>query len=443
MFCRELIKCYPYLPRLLHNACFVHIVRQYTTRAATSSAHVNQVEDQSNAEAKIRIFDAHFLRDACSCSLCVGTSTGQKSFSTAHLSPLTKISNVESNSNFKQESFKVTWKPDGHISTYSEKFLNRYETPAQIYQARWKFDREPVYWNRQTLKQSLVTKTFDEYMNDDKHFKDLLMSLYSNGLAFIKDVPEGEKHNGEIAVEKIAKRIGYIKETFYGRSWNVVSGDQAKNIAYTSVVLPLHMDLLYYESPPGIQLLHCIVNNAEGGESVYVDSFRAAYLILQRDPAAFDILTKFPITFQYCNDGQHYTYTRPLIDIDQNYSKFDHAMPEQLIKNVNYSPPFQAPFEHGIWSSEAATDDLELSKFLHAFRQFEKILNDPVEQYEEKFKPGICALFMNRRVLHSRREFNFPNRSQSAEKYRWLKGTYLDIDSFYSKLRIISGRCGL
>ena len=30
------------------------------------------------------------------------------------------------------------------------------------------------------------------------------------------------------------------------------------NVAYSSVQLDLHMDLVYFESPPGLQLLHCL-----------------------------------------------------------------------------------------------------------------------------------------------------------------------------------------
>ena len=30
------------------------------------------------------------------------------------------------------------------------------------------------------------------------------------------------------------------------------------NIAYSGVKLIPHMDLVYYESPPGLQLLHCL-----------------------------------------------------------------------------------------------------------------------------------------------------------------------------------------
>ena len=36
------------------------------------------------------------------------------------------------------------------------------------------------------------------------------------------------------------------------------SDENPINIAYSNVKLDFHMDLVYYESPPGLQLLHCI-----------------------------------------------------------------------------------------------------------------------------------------------------------------------------------------
>ena len=44
----------------------------------------------------------------------------------------------------------------------------------------------------------------------------------------------------------------------------------AINIAYTGEPLASHMDLCYYESPPGLQLLHCLAfdGGVEGGETL-------------------------------------------------------------------------------------------------------------------------------------------------------------------------------
>jgi len=42
------------------------------------------------------------------------------------------------------------------------------------------------------------------------------------------------------------------------QSFDVKSVPSPINIAYSNVALGLHMDLMYYESPPGLQLLHCV-----------------------------------------------------------------------------------------------------------------------------------------------------------------------------------------
>ena len=70
------------------------------------------------------------------------------------------------------------------------------------------------------------------------------------------------------AVETLARVISYpivccptmlchdffvmvVQETIYGKDFTVVSTEGAINIAYTSLHLELHHDLVYLESPPG------------------------------------------------------------------------------------------------------------------------------------------------------------------------------------------------
>ena len=45
---------------------------------------------------------------------------------------------------------------------------------------------------------------------------------------------------------------------FLHQSFYVEAKEDAINVAYTSDALELHMDLVYYQSPPGLQLLHCL-----------------------------------------------------------------------------------------------------------------------------------------------------------------------------------------
>ena len=45
----------------------------------------------------------------------------------------------------------------------------------------------------------------------------------------------------------------YMIQTF-----DVISTPKPINVAYSTVGLDFHMDLMYYESPPGLQFLHCL-----------------------------------------------------------------------------------------------------------------------------------------------------------------------------------------
>ena len=62
-------------------------------------------------------------------------------------------------------------------------------------------------------------------------------------------------------------------ETIYGMEFEVKSEKKAINVAYTPMELTLHQDLAYYESPPGIQLLHALTfdKSVKGGSSTFLD----------------------------------------------------------------------------------------------------------------------------------------------------------------------------
>lgn len=185
------------------------------------------------------------------------------------------------------------------------------------------------------------------------------------------------------------------------------------------------MDLLYFESPPGLQFLHSIKNSTTGGESVFADSFRAATMIRMNTPGLFRILTTFPVTFHYQNNGHHYHFTRPTIVLDE-YSHLE----EKRISHINWAPPFQAPFEIDIGSNPRS----QFRQFLVAAKEFAANIDNPEAKFEHRLNAGECVVFCNRRVLHSRRGFD----SSSGE--RLLKGAYVDIDAFYSKFRTLSHR---
>ena len=74
--------------------------------------------------------------------------------------------------------------------------------------------KNQVLWNKHPLP-SLPDYDYDAYMNDDAALQKLLDQLRVDGLAFVTNVP-----GTEAAASDIAKRIGPVKESFYGYVWD-------------------------------------------------------------------------------------------------------------------------------------------------------------------------------------------------------------------------------
>lgn len=366
-----------------------------------------------------------FLRDSCKSKECVDPQTGQKLFTTGSIADLRLELFPEIVEDDNGPSMVLKWVNGGktHRSVYSYDFLQRYSNMRGAVDAD--IDNSKTYWNLSLLGN--IDVDYQLYMNDDRAFYRALQNLNRYGLALVKNCPEETQKDNWI-VSKIARRIGYIKHTFYGELFDVQSKLDAENIAYTNLFLPLHMDLLYYESPPGLQLLHLISNsNIKGGENIFADSFHALALISETDPTAYHALQKIPLTYHFHNEEHHYRCQRPLIVEDESYTQLNG---KQIIKECNYSPPFQLPFD----SSDVIEYDHNnfiLHDFKRGLSKFENIINDPVNQFQLKLDDNSCIIFDNRRVLHSRNSFELQENS-----HRWLKGCYLDKDTFMSKLRV-------
>ncbi|ODV98205.1 hypothetical protein PACTADRAFT_48005 [Pachysolen tannophilus NRRL Y-2460] len=396
------------------------------------------IEFQDSDGSNVTNFSNFFLRDSCSLhNISIDPSSGQKLFTTGKIptdiKPAKEPLIVQSeNGDF---FLKIQWDEVGLIgkeSLYSADFLKKYS----VFEKRRRgkvFYQDKLFWDHQAISKASqeINFNYKDYMDNENDFFCALKSINKYGLCFINNIPQQLFNSGssnEWFIEKIANRIGYIRETFYGKLFDVKSIPDAKNIAYTNNFLPLHMDLLYYEAPPGLQLLHSIKNKTFGGENIFADSFHAATYIKEKDPQAFLALTTIPIAYQYHNDGEFYYYERPLI---VEHDTVDYSTGSQIIKEVNYSPPFQAPFESG--SVVEGKGDL-LKDYIRGIKLFENFINDPTNQYQLKMQENSCVIFDNRRVLHSRNAFEYGESKDQQE--RWLKGCYLDTDTFMSRLRV-------
>ncbi|KAK4145180.1 uncharacterized protein C8A04DRAFT_36090 [Dichotomopilus funicola] len=349
-----------------------------------------------------------WLRDSCPCPLCVDPDSGQKNFSTTSLPENPEIETAQLDND---GSLRVVWANDPlsggaqHISVY----------PVATVEYLKKWDRAPMYrhspgarllWDRPMfeglLDQGRGKVDYQDWMAGGDQFWRALNDLREMGLIFVRGVPSDEE-----AVERIAKQIGPIMETFYGRTWDVRSKPNAENVAYTSQFLGLHQDLLYYPDVPHLQLLHCLSNDAEGGESLFSNGARAAVELHLATPWSRTTLKTHPVTHGYNKNGHDYTRTSPTILLSPDASQAE----------TRWSPPFQQPFR----PPQKAEHVRNFIRWKRAAARFQELAESNTHMFETKLQEGECVIFNNRYILHGRRAFATGNQGG-----RWLKGTYVN-----------------
>lgn len=420
----------------------------------------------------IHKFSPILLRDLCSCSLCVDQSTRQKLFVTADV----PLSIGVTNCSVGPEAATISWSDDAPGYGSEHKSEIPLSTLRNIVSHGKPRDNaivdqdlpKRVYWSAEQYSTQCSDIDYDSYMQDDGVLLSALRQLQTHGLVFVTSVPEDEK-----SVESLAERIGPLKTTFYGRTWDVRSVPQAKNVAYTSQNLGFHMDLLYLKQPPHLQLLHCIRSSSAGGASLFTDSFRAVADLYSRKREQFRALSMRKAAFHYDHpESQYYHQFRTVIEhetkhindiqadrhenLQRGTEQGDLARslynPMDFVSSVAWSPPFQAPFAldrdimFGVGRSTSTKQQSrgtrpwneELGMNVHSWHRaaqtFNKLIHRPENIYERLMKPGECVIFDNRRVLHARKAFEVGD----AGKERWLRGCYIDKDPYLSRFRTLS-----
>ena len=112
---------------------------------------------------------------------------------------------------------------------------------------------------------------YQEIISGDEGIKKWLEQLHYKGISIVKNAPT-EKESGF----DVLSNISHHRETFFKTPFEVIDIPNPNNSAYTAAALRNHIDLPYYEIAPGYQFLHCLINDATGGESVALDGFRVA-----------------------------------------------------------------------------------------------------------------------------------------------------------------------
>ncbi|MFT2098043.1 TauD/TfdA family dioxygenase [Marinomonas sp. 2405UD66-6] len=345
----------------------------------------------------------HFLwlRDNCHCSECVSMLTREQVFEICDVPYTIKPSHAYITDDHR---LVVEWNHEGHISKYHPGWLREHCYSKSTVEAnQWK----PRLWDKSSIATELPKSTFDEITQSDTQLLIWLRQLRDYGVALITKTNQAPND-----LVEVANKISFIRKTNFGTIFNVKAKADANSSAYTDLRLPLHTDLPTRELQPGLQFLHCLINDASGGESILVDGFKIARYMQENHPEEFDTLRTVPMPFHNKDRQSDYRFRSTVIMTDSHGEIVE-------VRLANFlRGSFDVP----------ACQTLALYR---AYRCFIKLTREPRFQFFYRLKAGDLMVFDNRRVLHARNAFDLTSGS------RHLQGCYVDRDELLSRIRVL------
>ncbi|KAF9000634.1 hypothetical protein BDQ17DRAFT_1359265 [Cyathus striatus] len=338
-----------------------------------------------------------WLRDHCRCPNCFHPITKQRLYNTfdipSDIAPIRAEARVD--------GLEVTWpSSDPHVSLYPWSWLqtNSYD-PA--FKLRQSFTDRKILWGS-GIQQSPPIVTYEEVMNsDDRGLFKWLSNVDSFGFSFISGVPATPE-----ATEELSQKIGFIRETHYGKFWDFTSDLAKGDTAYTTLALGAHTDNTYFvHRSCGLQLFHLLSHtDGSGGATLLVDGFYVASILNELNPEAYELLSKIPIPAHAA--GELSALYRP-------------------------SPPSGYPVR---WNNDDRSvmnhlDGDVVEKWYDAIRAWYNYLTSPDSEYWVQLRPGMAVVVDNHRVLHGRSAFDGKRR---------MCGAYIGMDEYRSKLAVLN-----
>jgi gamma-butyrobetaine dioxygenase len=357
------------------------------------------------ADGYVLRFPAVWLRDNCPCAECLDPGSGQKLKDITELPDDLAVSAAED----AGESVLVTYAPDGHRSAFSRAWLAGHALDGGgDGDGRTEDDKE--LWLHADLAAAaggLPESRWPRYLAEPADRARALDAVLRWGFVLLRDVPAEPG-----AVLEVAASFGFVRETNYGRLFDVRIEARPGNLAYTSRRILPHTDNPYRDPVPTVQLLHCLrAADAGGGDTGLVDGFAAAAELRATDRETFDLIAGTPVPFSYKDEGTELRASQPLIQLS----------PRGRVRGIRFNnrsaQPLRLPY---------AT----VTAFYAAYRRWAGLLARPERQLNLRLAQGDCLVFDNTRILHARTAF-------SVTGGRHLQGCYADLDGLASTLAVL------
>ncbi|KAG5368897.1 Trimethyllysine dioxygenase [Yarrowia sp. C11] len=351
-----------------------------------------------------------WLRDNCRCEEHYHPLTKQRLQNTFAIPEDVQPSKVALNG----DNWDVTWKHDGHVSSYPVEWLNRHnyskpKTQSKTGPAQLDKEIEKKYWLAADIEADKPTVKYDDVMKTDKGLAEWSKKIYADGFCFVSGVPATPEDT-----EKLCERLAHIKHTHYGGFWDFTADLAMNDTAYTNFHLASHTDGTYWTDTPGLQLFHCLHHDGKGGENMLVDGFRAAQEFKKLNPEGYELLSRVRIPAH--SAGEDSVCITP--EVPQPV--FTHDPITGDLQQVRWNNDDRSVMD--TWDNPE-----DVPKFYKAIRQWNGILTDPKFEYVCKLVAGECLIFDNWRVLHGRKGFSGNRR---------MCGAYHARDDFLSTFRL-------
>ena len=349
------------------------------------------------SDGTARDYDCMWLRDGCGCRRCRHPQTLERTFNLLGVPQDLAAASAEVTA---AGALKVVWSNDGHVSEYgADWFGDREELTGPRPHPR------PRLWDS-GLATRLHGHDHAEIMRDAEALHAWLVAIRDTGLALLRGAP---REPGEVV--RIAERIAYPRRTNFGSRFDVVARANPNSNAYTGLEIHGHTDLVFYRTPPGIFLLHCLANDAAGGDSTFADGFRVAAALRDEDPDAFAVLARVPFEFRFRDGDYDIRHRCPLIRLGED------------------GEAAEIRFNIQCMHAPAAAGE-EMAAVYRAYRKFAALIDDARFKLRFRLAPGEVVGFDNSRVVHGRTAFD-------EAGGRHLQGIYVDHDEFLSRIRML------
>ena len=356
---------------------------------------------------------AIWLRESCCCAECRDAGSGQRLVSITDLPADVWLATTRA----AGDSIEVVFGPDGHRGVFSRDWLAEQDSPPEDDRTE---DAKRL-WAAGDFAAGVPERSWPRYLGSEADRLECLSALLRNGFFLLRDVP---CQPGTVLT--VATSMGFVRETNYGRLFDVRAEATPTNLAFTGLSIAPHTDNPYRDPVPTVQLLHCLATAAEGGDSGLVDGFMAAAQLRAADPSAFEILARTPVTFAYSDATAELRATRPMIGVD----------PRGRIREIRFNGRSMQPPCLGREGREGPAGRAgrggrgNMVAFYAAYRAFAEMIMRPELMLTFRLGPGDCLVLDNTRVLHARTGFD-----PAGERH--LQGCYADLDGVASTLAVL------